>query len=72
LVIIHKFEYFLNSKIIGQRIRNPLWLTLLGLVIGERLMGISGIILAPVILHYLKTEASSIEVREEPPTEIVS
>jgi predicted PurR-regulated permease PerM len=62
LVVIHKLEYFLNSKIIGQRIRNPLWLTLLGLVIGERLMGIPGIILAPVILHYLKKETSRIEV----------
>ena len=28
LVVIHKLEYFLNSKIIGDRIRNPMWLTL--------------------------------------------
>ena len=34
LVGLHKLEYFLNSQIIGQRIRNPLWLTLLGLIIG--------------------------------------
>ncbi|MSU63241.1 MAG: AI-2E family transporter [Pedosphaera sp.] len=58
LVIIHKLEYFLNSKIIGQRIKNPMWLTLLGLVIGEKLMGLPGMILAPVILHYIKVEAS--------------
>jgi len=62
LVVIHKLEYFLNSKIIGQRIRNPLWLTLIGLVVGERLMGISGIVLAPVILHYIKVEVSSFEL----------
>jgi len=62
LVTIHKAEYFLNSKIIGHRIRNPLWLTLLGLVLGERLMGIPGMILAPVLLHYLKAETSSIEI----------
>ena len=30
LVVIHKLEYFLNSKIIGHRIRNPLWLTSAG------------------------------------------
>ena len=66
LVLIHKLEYFLNSKIIGDRIRNPVWLTLLGLVIGERLMGIPGMILAPVVLNYVKIEASQIPVAEEP------
>jgi predicted PurR-regulated permease PerM len=64
LVVIHKLEYFLNSKIIGLRIRNPLWLTLLGLVIGERLMGIPGMILAPVFLNYIKVEASRIPVAQ--------
>ncbi len=58
LVVIHKLEYFLNSKIIGDRIKNPMWLTLVGLVLGEKLMGIPGLILAPVVLHYLKVEAS--------------
>ncbi len=58
LIVIHKFEYFLNSKIIGSRIKNPMWLTLIGLLIGERLMGIPGMILAPVVLHYVKVEAS--------------
>jgi predicted PurR-regulated permease PerM len=69
LVVIHKLEYFLNSKIIGHRIRNPLWLTLLALVLGERLMGIPGMILAPVVLHYLKVEASAIELKRplDPP-----
>jgi predicted PurR-regulated permease PerM len=58
LIVIHKLEYFLNSKIIGDRIRNPMWLTLIGLVLGEKLMGIPGMILAPVVLHYIKMEAS--------------
>lgn len=66
LVTIHKFEYFLNSKIIGDRIRNPVWLTLLGLILGERLMGLPGMILAPVLLNYIKVEASKIEVMSEP------
>jgi predicted PurR-regulated permease PerM len=59
LVVIHKLEYFLNSKIIGQRINSPMWLTLIGLVVGERLAGIPGMILAPVMLHYIKVEASA-------------
>ncbi len=62
LVFIHKLEYFLNSKIIGGRIRNPMWLTLIALVVGERLFGITGLILAPVILHFIKVEASRFEV----------
>ena len=62
LIIIHKLEYFLNSKIIGDRIKNPVWLTLIALILGERLMGIPGMILAPVVLHFIKTEASSIRL----------
>jgi predicted PurR-regulated permease PerM len=62
LIVLHKLEYFLNSKIIGERIKNPVWLTLLGLIIGERLMGIPGMILAPVVLNFIKIEASSIDL----------
>ena len=58
LVLLHKLEYFLNSKIIGDRIKNPMWLTLLALVVGERFMGIPGMILAPVVLDYFKVETS--------------
>jgi predicted PurR-regulated permease PerM len=58
LVVLHKLEYFLNSKIIGDRIKNPVWLTLLALIIGERCMGIPGMILAPVVLNYIKVETS--------------
>ena len=63
LIIIHKLEYILNSNIIGRRIRNPLWLTLQALVLGEKLMGIPGMILAPVVLNYLRMEASGIELK---------
>ena len=66
LVSIHKLEYFLNSKIIGDRIKNPMWLTLLGLLLGEKLMGIPGMILAPIVLHYVKVEASQARGHAEP------
>jgi predicted PurR-regulated permease PerM len=66
LVVIHKLEYFLNSKIIGDRIRNPVWLTLIALIIGERLMGIPGLILAPVVLNYLRVEMLTVEVPPAP------
>ena len=60
LLGIHKLEYFLNSRIIGGRIHHPMWLMLLALIIGERLMGIAGIILAPVILSFVKVELQKI------------
>jgi predicted PurR-regulated permease PerM len=66
LIVIHKLEYFLNSTIIGQRIRNPVWLTLIALIIGERLMGIPGLVLAPVILNYLRVEMLKVEVPPKP------
>ncbi|MDQ6765060.1 MAG: AI-2E family transporter [Verrucomicrobiota bacterium] len=67
LLVVHKLEYFLNSRIIGGRIHHPMWLMLLALVIGERLMGIAGIILAPVILSFAKVEMQKIPVTEPPP-----
>ncbi|MDB6026415.1 MAG: hypothetical protein JWM68_2638 [Verrucomicrobiales bacterium] len=66
LIVIHKLEYFLNSKIIGDRIKNPMWLTLLGIVLGEKLMGIPGMILAPVVLYYIKVEASQRMMSDHP------
>ncbi|HET7616220.1 MAG TPA: AI-2E family transporter [Bacillales bacterium] len=65
LIVIHKTEYFLNSKIIGDRIKTPMWLTLIGIVLGEKLMGVPGMILAPVVLHYIKFEASRNKVSED-------
>jgi predicted PurR-regulated permease PerM len=60
LIVIHKLEYFLNSKIVGWRIHNPLWVMLLALIVGERLLGIPGMILAPVVLNCVRLEMSKI------------
>ena len=68
LIVIHKLEYFLNSKIIGARIRNPIWLTLFGLIVGEKIMGVPGMILSPVVLNYLRLEMSKVEVVGKPDT----
>lgn len=65
LILIHKLEYFLNSRIIGGRIDHPMWLMLLAMLIGERLMGISGVILAPVILSFIKVELKRIDLSGE-------
>ena len=60
LIFLHKLEYFLNSKIIGGTIKNPMWLILFALVIGERLIGLPGLIFAPVFLRYIKKETQMI------------
>lgn len=60
LILIHKLEYLLDSKIIGRRIECPMWLTLIGLLLGERLMGIPGMVLAPVVLHFIRVETSAL------------
>jgi predicted PurR-regulated permease PerM len=70
LILIHKLEYFLNSKIVGDRIKNPMWLTLIGLVVGEKLMGIPGMVLAPIVLHYIKVEASRNKIAERLPAAV--
>jgi len=72
LIVIHKLEYFLNSKIVGDRIKNPMWLTLLAIVLGEKLMGIPGMVLAPIVLHYIKVEASRNKVAEPSPVVVAT
>jgi predicted PurR-regulated permease PerM len=69
LVVIHKLEYLLNSKIIGSRIKHPMWLTLLALIFGERLMGIPGLVLAPVLLNFVKVESSQYPVNAAAPVQ---
>ncbi len=70
LIVVHKLEYFLNSRIIGGRIENPMWLMLLALIIGERIMGIAGLVLAPVVLSFLKIEMKQIPVAQPEPTRL--
>ncbi|MBI4347387.1 MAG: AI-2E family transporter [Elusimicrobia bacterium] len=61
LVTIHKAEYFLNSRIVGSSVGAPMWQTLLGILVGELVMGVAGIILAPAVLHFVREELSATE-----------
>ncbi|MFA6583658.1 MAG: AI-2E family transporter [Elusimicrobiaceae bacterium] len=65
LMFIHKMEYFLNSKIMGSSINMPMWQMLLALLLGDIVMGVPGILLAPAVLHYIKTELQSIPWKPE-------
>ena len=56
LVVIHKAEYFLNAKIIGEQVNAKAFELLLVMIVFEHLFGIGGIVLAPVCYAYLKKE----------------
>lgn len=61
LVIIHKVGYLINSRILGGSIGTPMWMTLTGLVVGEAVMGVPGVLLAPALLHYAREELRDIK-----------
>jgi len=54
LVGIHKLEYFLNAHIIGTRIRASAWELLMVMLVMESLMGLAGLVSAPIIYAQLK------------------
>lgn len=56
LVVIHKLEYFVNAKIVGKRIDAQAWEILLAILTMEVAFGVAGVVLAPVIYAYVKTE----------------
>ena len=63
LIVVHKLGYLLNSRILGGSIDTPMWMTLLGIVVGEALMGVPGVLLAPALLHYAREELRAIPSR---------
>ena len=58
LIVIHKLEYFLNARIIGNHIQAKAWELLLSMLILESAFGIPGLVAAPIFYAYLKAELS--------------
>ena len=56
LVVVHKFEYFLNARIVGARISAQSWELLLAMLVMEAAFGLPGVVAAPVYYAYLKQE----------------
>ncbi len=56
LIAIHKLEYFLNARIIGDQIHARAWEMLLAMLVMEAAFGIAGLIAAPIYYAYLKDE----------------
>jgi len=68
LVVIHKLEYFLNSKIIGSIIHLPMAVTLIALLVGEAFLGVMGLILALPLAMTIKGELEVARLRREKAT----
>jgi len=62
LVVIHKLEYFLNARIIGQRIHARAWELLLAMLLMEAAFGLAGVIAAPIVYAYVKDELRGVGV----------
>ena len=62
LVVIHKFEYFLNARIVGGQIRANAWELLIAMVLMEAVFGIAGVVAAPIYYAYIKSELRSREL----------
>jgi len=56
LVVVHKFEYFLNARIVGSRISARSWELLLAMLVMEAAFGLPGVIAAPIYYACLKQE----------------
>ena len=56
LVIIHKFEYFLNARIVGTQIRANAWELLIAMLCMEAAFGLVGVVAAPIYYAYIKAE----------------
>jgi predicted PurR-regulated permease PerM len=58
LVVIHKLEYFVNARIIGEQIKARAWELLIAMLVMEAAFGVAGVIAAPVFYAYAKKELS--------------
>ena len=56
LVVIHKFEYVINAKVVGRRTKTAVWELLAVMFFGEAIFGITGLVAAPLYYAYLKKE----------------
>ena len=60
LVIVHKFEYFLNARIVGSQIKASAWELLTAMLLMEALFGLPGVVMAPIVYAWLKDELKSV------------
>ena len=62
LIVIHKLEYFVNARIIGEQIKARAWELLIAMLVMEASFGLQGVLAAPIIYAYIKKELSDREL----------
>lgn len=56
LILIHKAEYVINAKVVGQRTHMGVWELLSVMFVAEAIFGAAGLVAAPLFYAYLKKE----------------
>ncbi|CBL46969.1 Hypothetical protein HDN1F_33860 [gamma proteobacterium HdN1] len=56
LVVIHKLEYFINARFVGERINAKPFEILIVLIVAEHLIGVPGVVAGPIFYAWLKVE----------------
>ncbi len=62
LILIHKFEYILNAKIVGSKIHAGICELLIAMLFFETLFGVVGLIFAPIFYAFLKLSLKELEL----------
>jgi len=56
LILIHKLEYLINSRIVGGETDSQAWEILMAILLGETAFGVGGVVMGPIIYAFVKRE----------------
>jgi len=62
LILIHKAEYLINAKVVGQRTQMAVWELLAVMFAAEAVFGPGGLVAAPLFYAYLKKELQAADM----------
>jgi len=62
VILIHKLEYFTNARIVGGEVHARAWELLCAMLFMEALFGVVGLVAAPVVYAWVKTELAAREL----------
>jgi len=62
LIAIHKLEYFTNAKIVGGKVHASAWELLCSMLLMEAVFGLGGLVAAPVVYAWVKSELKAKEL----------
>ena len=64
LLVIHQLEYFLNARRVGSEVECKAWELLCVMLLGESLFGASGVVAAPILYSWAKSELGPLLTRK--------